>query len=70
MTWVQVALLRTALVVCELQFMCVLGLIVFPIICPAVPDPDIVLVLVVFDVHQDSQGLPYLDDLTDGSRLK
>lgn len=64
------ALLRTALVVGELQLVCVRGLVVFPVVGPAVPDADIIQVVVVLDVHQDGQCLAYLDNLADGRRLQ
>lgn len=63
-------LLGTAFVVGELQLVCVPGLVIFPVVGPAVPDADVVLVLVVLYVHQDGQRLAYLDDFADGRRLQ
>lgn len=63
-------LLGTSLSVSKLQFVSVRWLVVLPIIGPAVTDTYVVLVLVVFNVHQDGQCLPYLDDLADGGCLQ
>nr|CAD7442475.1 unnamed protein product [Timema bartmani] len=43
------------------------GVVVFTVVGPAVPHPDVVLPLLVLDVHQDGQGLADLDDLFDRS---